>query len=290
VRHCEERKANADYDTPLMVGLVINGNKLPQSDAFVSCLLETGLNISGIFTNTNVTRGNCLLGDTNKWLWGADKLHVTLGRLTFGLSPLSFFQVHYGQCAKLYDKAIECAALTGNETLWDLYCGTGTIALYAADRAKKVIGIECVADAVADARQNATSNGIQNTEFYTGNAEDIFPKIYDQETQHSAQESETDNNNVGATASVARCDGPHVVILDPPRSGCNARLLDAILQVSPDRIIYVSCDPATLARDIKILCADGQYSVQKITAVDMFPQTSHVETVCLMMRDARAIA
>jgi 23S rRNA (uracil1939-C5)-methyltransferase len=179
------------------------------------------------------------------------------GKLKFEISPLSFYQVNPAQMVKLYDKALEYAGLTGTETVLDLYCGVGTIGLYCASKAKKVIGIESVKSAVLDANRNAVINGIVNAEFICGKAEEELPKLL---------------------AKGVKAD---VVILDPPRAGCDPALLDAVAQAKPDRIVYVSCDPATLARDIKILGEKG-YRFVEAQPVDMFPMTAHVECVIMM--------
>jgi 23S rRNA (uracil1939-C5)-methyltransferase len=194
-----------------------------------------------------------------KVLWGQDFITDTIGPFTFMISPRSFFQVNNVQTQVLYNKALEYAALTGQETVVDAYCGIGTISLFLAQKAKKVIGIEIVPEAVADAKRNAELNALSNVEFSLGKVEEILPVL------------------------VKKGLKPQVVTLDPPRKGCDPALLDSIIQVKPERIVYVSCNPSTLARDLKYLALGG-YGVEEVQPVDMFPMTGHVEAIILMTR------
>ena len=206
-------------------------------------------------------------------IWGSDRIRDTIHvrdtlhdfsltekGITFSISPLSFYQVNPIQTEKLYSLALEYAGLTGRETVWDLYCGIGTISLFLAGRAKQVYGVEIVPQAIEDARENAANNGIKNAEFFVGKAEEVLPEKYKKE---------------GIFADV--------IVVDPPRKGCDADCLATMLKMQPERIVYVSCDSATLARDLRILC-DGGYTLQKVRPVDQFAHTVHVETVCLLSK------
>ena len=189
----------------------------------------------------------------------------SIGRVSFDISPLSFYQVNPVQTEKLYSLALSYANLTGKETVWDLYCGIGTISLFLAKRALKVYGVEIIPDAIFDAKENAINNGIENAEFFVGKAEEVLPDFYEKEVAAGRN----------ATADV--------IVVDPPRKGCDAMCLETILKMQPKRVVYVSCDSATLARDLKILC-EGGYELKKVRAVDQFAHTGHVETVVLMSK------
>lgn len=253
----------------VMAILVINGKGLPNGEKLVYMMddavnelepdPESGVvySLESVVLNINKKKTSEILGEENITLAGKSTILEKAGRLQFEISPLSFYQVNPVQMVKLYDKALEYAALIGSETVLDLYCGVGTIGLYCASQAKKVIGIESIKSAVLDANRNAVINGIVNAEFVCGKAEEELPKLLEQ----------------GIKADV--------VILDPPRVGCDPELLDAIAEAGPDRIVYVSCDPATLARDVKILGEKG-YGFVEAQPVDMFPHTGHVEAVILM--------
>ncbi len=240
-----------------MVCLVINGRELPHAETLVGRLCAL-LGMTSIYLNVNQERTNVILGGQCRLLWGKRYIEDAIGPVTYQISPLSFFQVNPAQTEKLYEIVASYAALTGEETVWDLYCGIGTIALFLARAAKQVYGVEVVPQAVGDARRNARRNGIANARFLLGKAEDILPE-YDR--RHAIQAD--------------------VVVVDPPRKGCDAGLLQAILRVRPQKLIYVSCDSATLARDLRILC-DGGYRLERVRAVDQFPMSVHVETVCLL--------
>lgn len=222
--------------------------EIPNSNSLVRNLCEADENIVSIITDINRKKVT---------LWGKDRIEDFLCGVKFTISPDSFFQVNPIQTERLYNKALEFAALTGNETVLDIYCGIGTISLCAAKRAKKVIGVEIVEQAVMDAKENAEINGIKNAEFYADSAENTVPKLID------------------------RGERPEVVILDPPRKGSDERTLGAIVKAAPERIVYVSCNPATLARDAKFLSERG-YEIKRARGFDLFPRTSHVETVCLL--------
>ena len=245
----------------LMVCLVINGDGLKGrlEQKFVSAIRNEFPDADSICLNINKKNTNVILGDKVRVLSGRDYIEDKIGDLRFRISPLSFFQVNSIQTEKLYSKALEYAGLSGNETVWDLYCGAGTISLFLAQKAKKVYGVEIVAPSIENAKVNAAANGISNVEFFCGASEEVFPE-------------KVRSGKAGAD----------VVVVDPPRKGCDPWLLEAILQVGPERIVYVSCDSATLARDIKLLTADGRYRLIEATPVDMFPHTVHVETVVLL--------
>lgn len=198
----------------------------------------------------------------------------------FRISPLSFFQVNSVQMERLYSTALEFAGLTGNENVWDLYCGVGTISLFLARHAKRVYGVEIIPDAIENARENAAINGIENAEFFVGKAEEVLPEWYENEYK-----AEGDNNmdNAVVTAAAASVHDIDVIVVDPPRKGCDEMCLKTMVSIAPKRIVYVSCDPATLARDLKYLCENG-YELMRVRPCDMFPQTVHVETVVLMSR------
>lgn len=243
----------------VMVCIVVNGNKLPQSDVLLQRLSETvnveGYKLASFSLNINKKDTNVIMGSECISLFGPLYIEDYIGDVKYRISPLSFFQVNPEQTKKLYDLAKEYAGLTGKEVLWDLYCGIGTISLYLSDKAKEVYGVEIVPEAIEDAKINASINGIENAKFYVGASEDVADSL----------------------------PKPDVIVVDPPRKGCDEKLLQTIVRVSPQRVVYVSCDPATLARDLKFLCANG-YELKKVRPVDQFAHTMHVETVCLISR------
>lgn len=257
VRHVLIRSGFATRE--LMVCLVINGETLPKAQVLVERLKDIA-GIASISLNINTARTNVILGDRVEVLWGKPYIEDVLDGVRYQISPLSFYQVNPIQTRELYRKALQYAGLHGTETVWDLYCGIGTISLFLAGQAGHVYGVEIVPPAIEDARKNAQLNGIENAEFFVGKAEEVLPRKY-QEEQISAD----------------------VIVVDPPRKGCDSAVLETMLQIRPKRIVYISCDPATLARDLKILC-QGRYKLQKVQPVDMFPHTTHVETVCLLLR------
>lgn len=257
VRHVLIRSGFATRE--LMVCLVINGEILPKDQVLVERLKDIA-GIASISLNINTARTNVILGDRVEVLWGKPYIEDVLDGVRYQISPLSFYQVNPIQTRELYRKALQYAGLHGTETVWDLYCGIGTISLFLAGQAGHVYGVEIVPPAIEDARKNAQLNGIENAEFFVGKAEEVLPRKY-QEEQISAD----------------------VIVVDPPRKGCDSAVLETMLQIRPKRIVYISCDPATLARDLKILC-QGRYKLQKVQPIDMFPHTTHVETVCLLLR------
>ncbi len=243
----------------IMVCLVTNGNKLPHSEILIDELVKID-GMTSICLNVNMENTNRILGDKCITLWGQSYITDYIGDIKYQISPLSFYQVNPVQTNVLYNKALEYADLSGDETVWDMYCGIGTISLFLAQKAKKVYGVEIVPQAIDDARHNAEINGITNAEFFVGKAEEVVPDIYKK----------------GG-------DGSHadVVVVDPPRKGCDQVLLDTLVHMAPERIVYVSCDPATLARDVKILQEKG-YEAKKVAVVDQFCHSGHVETVVLL--------
>lgn len=249
----------------IMVCLILNGEKLPFADELVERLSAIE-GMSSVMINVNQENTNVILGKKTAVLWGKDHIQDSLCGIRFSISPLSFYQVNPLQAERLYQKALNYADLHGEEIVWDLYCGIGTISLCLAKKAKKVYGVEIVERAIEDARRNAEDNQIENAEFYVGAAEDVFTE---------AMETKGDE---------AR---PDVVVVDPPRKGCDQKLLETILRMQPDRIVYVSCDSATMARDLKILCADGSYQLKKACCVDQFSQSVHTESVCLLEQAER---
>ena len=242
----------------VLVCFVINGKKLPHEAELSQMLLAEG--VTSVSVNVNTQNTNVILGEVTRTIGGSKQIHAEIGPLKFMISPQSFFQVNPIQTERLYGAALEMAALTGKETVWDAYCGAGTISLFLAQKAQHVYGVEIVDAAIQDARANAKLNGIENVTFFTGEAEKIIPDHYKQ---------------TGIR--------PDVMVVDPPRAGCDSALLDTILQMQPERMVYVSCDPGTLARDLKYLAAGGMH-VQEVRCVDMFPETGHVETVVLLSR------
>lgn len=246
----------------IMVCLVVNGNRLPAADALVSelCTIE---GMTSISMNINKEKTNVILGREVKTLWGQSYITDKIGNVSYQISPLSFYQVNPVQTEKLYGKALEFAGLEGNETVWDLYCGIGTISLFLAQKAKQVYGVEIVPAAIEDAKRNAALNGFTNAEFFVGKAEEVLPEKYEKEGIYA-----------------------DVIVVDPPRKGCEESVLDTMVKMQPKRIVYVSCDSATLARDLKYLRERG-YQVERVVGCDMFPQSVHVETVCLLSRKAQ---
>lgn len=243
----------------LLVCLVINGDAFPHSAEL--CRGLQSLDVTTAAVNVNKEKTNVILGSETRTLYGPGYIYDCIGSLKYRISPVSFFQVNPVQTEKLYGTALEMADLKGEEVVWDAYCGAGTISLFLAQKAKKVYGVEIVPEAIEDAWRNARDNSVENVDFYVGQAEEIIPHMYAHE---------------GVRADV--------MVVDPPRSGCDHALLQTMRAMQPDRIVYVSCDPGTLARDVKILCEDGLYEVKRVRCVDMFPQTVHVETVCLLER------
>lgn len=258
LRHIYFRKGFATDE--LMACAVINGDGIPKADLLIDLLRKNLPSLKSVVININKNKTNVILGKTSKTIWGSDTISDKLLGKSFVISPNSFYQVNHSQCERLYEKAKEYAGLTGSEVLLDLYCGVGTIGLTMADVAKRLVGIEIIPQAVENAKINAALNNITNAEFICADA--------------------------AKGAELLRKEGitPDVIILDPPRKGCDKALLDTVVQMSPKKIVYVSCDSATLARDLEIL-KNKNYIVQRVTAVDMFPRTPHVEAVAQIVRN-----
>lgn len=247
----------------IMVCIVINGNKLPEEKELVKQLLNIP-QMTDISLNINTEKNNVILGKKLISLYGNGYIEDEIGDVRFQISPLSFFQVNPKQTEKLYGKALEYANLTGKETVWDLYCGIGSISLFLAKNARKVIGVEIVPQAIRDAKVNAEINGIENAEFLVGAAEEVVPQYFQEYPE------------------APECT-PDVIVVDPPRKGCDEKLLQTMVKMSPKRIVYVSCDSATLARDVKWLGENG-YRLVEATPCDMFGQSVHVESIVLLSK------
>lgn len=243
----------------VMVIIVINGKDLPFKQKLIDGLIFRLPGVKSIMLNINEKNTNIILGEKNIKIFGEDHITDYIGKYKFFISPFSFFQVNPVQTEILYGKAVEYAGLTGKETVFDLYCGIGSISLFLSEKSKKVYGVEVVEDAIKDAESNAALNGIKNIEFIAGEAEKVVPRIYKQ----------------GVKADV--------VIVDPPRKGCDEALLKTLVSMQPERIVYVSCKPSTLARDLYYLAGMG-YKTVEIQPIDLFPWTEHVEMVCLLSR------
>ncbi|WP_248928670.1 23S rRNA (uracil(1939)-C(5))-methyltransferase RlmD [Paenibacillus hamazuiensis] len=244
----------------IMVVLVTNGEDIPRRDELVGLIRRDLPGVRSICQNVNVRATNVIFGDRTRVLWGEETILDTIGDVTFAISARSFYQVNPVQTEVLYRKALEYAGLGGDETVIDAYCGIGTISLFLARHAREVYGVEIVEEAIADARRNAELNGIRNVQFEVGPAEVVIPAWHKQ----------------GVRADV--------IVVDPPRKGCDAALLETILAMQPRRVVYVSCNPSTLARDLRIL-EDGGYRTVQVQPVDMFPWTVHVESVAVLVRD-----
>lgn len=246
------------------------------ADGLVKAIQKLKLNVASLVVNINKEDTNVILGKECITLYGRPYIEDYIGDIKFQISPLSFYQVNPKQTEVLYNKALEFAGLKGNESVWDMYCGIGTISLFLAKKAAKVYGVEIVPQAIEDAKNNAKINNIDNAEFFVGKAEEVVPAFYKKQTGVQSDNDSTDSKEYDMTR-------PDVVVVDPPRKGCDKKLLDTIVSMSPDRIVYVSCDSATLARDLKLLVECG-YKVEKVQPVDQFGNTVHVETVCLLGR------
>ena len=248
----------------IMVCLVINGKKLPKAERLIEKLIQIE-GMTSITISPNTRRDNVIMGDFYEILWGQGYITDYIGNVKYQISPLSFYQVNPVQTEKLYGLALEYADLKGDETVWDLYCGIGTISLFLAQKAKQVYGVEIVPQAIDDAKENAKINAIDNAEFFVGKAEEVLPEYYaEYEREHNGETAHAD-----------------VIVVDPPRKGCDETLLETIVKMQPEKVVYVSCDSATLARDLKYLCANG-YEIKMCRGVDQFPQSVHVETVVLL--------
>ena len=243
----------------IMVCLVINGKDIPHKEELIQGLQKLP-GMKSICLNINNDKTNIILGDKVIPIWGEPFITDYIGAVRYRISPLSFFQVNPVQTKKLYDIALDYADLHGNEVVWDLYCGIGTISLFLAEKAKQVYGVEIIPQAIEDAKTNAKINNINNVEFFVGAAEEVLPRKYKEE-------------NIKAD----------IIVVDPPRKGCEQSLLDTILKIAPKKVVYVSCDPATLARDLKYLC-EKEYELKKVRAVDQFGHSVHIETVALLCK------
>lgn len=289
LRHVLIRKGFASGE--LMVCLIINLRSNGKSCDFLPHqeeLLRRLTQISGmtsISVSLNAEPGNVIMGKEIHTLWGSSAISDTIRvrdmrktgypytgeELIFHISPLSFYQVNPLQTEKLYSLVLEYAELTGRETVWDLYCGIGTISLFLAGHAKRICGVEIIPQAIEDARENAKRNGIANAEFFVGKAEEVLPDFYERLERETKGEPSEEEDLLH----------PDVIVVDPPRKGCDEACLNTMIKMQPERIVYVSCDPATLARDLRVLC-DGGYEIRRVRPVDMFGNSVHVETVCLL--------
>ena len=257
VRHIMIRRGFTTNE--VMVVLVTNGENLPHKEEFVDLMVKNIPGIKSVIQNINSKKTNVILGLESKTLWGEDTISDYIGDFRFNISPLSFFQVNPIQTEVLYGKALEYANLTGNEEVFDAYCGTGTITLFLSQKAKKVYGVEIIPQAIDNAWINAKENKVDNVEFFVGESEVVIPDLI----------------NKGVKADV--------VVVDPPRKGCDKKLLDAITNIDAKKIVYVSCDPSTLGRDLQVL-EDNGYKTLEVQPVDMFPNTSHVENVAKLIK------
>ena len=257
VRHIMIRRGFTTNE--VMVVLVTNGENLPHKEEFVDLMVKNIPGIKSVIQNINSKKTNVILGLESKTLWGEDTISDYIGDFRFNISPLSFFQVNPIQTEVLYGKALEYANLTGNEEVFDAYCGTGTITLFLSQKAKKVYGVEIIPQAIDNAWINAKENKVENVEFFVGESEVVIPDLI----------------NKGVKADV--------VVVDPPRKGCDKKLLDAITNINAKKIVYVSCDPSTLGRDLQVLEENG-YKTLEVQPVDMFPNTAHIENVALLIK------
>ena len=252
------------HSNEVMAVLVTASEKMPHQEALIAALREKVPGLVSIAQNINLKPGNVILGHKTKLLWGKKTIVDSMGDFSFHISPRSFFQVNTKQAEVLYQQAVRYALLTGTETVIDAYCGTGTISLFLAKAAKKVYGIEVVPETINDARKNAQDNQVENVEFIVGDAVEVMPNMLQKGIR------------------------PDVIVVDPPRAGCEQTVLDAFIEMQPKRIVYVSCNPASLARDLAYL-SNHDYITREIQPVDMFPQTFHIETVTLLQRKETTI-
>lgn len=253
LRHVLIRKAF--FTGEIMVSLIINAEELPFENQLVESLKSGVEGLKTVCINPNMQNTNVIKGENYRTIFGSGYITDFIGDVKFKISPLSFYQINTLQIKVLYDKVLEFAQLTGNETVFDVYCGVGTISLFLAKKSKKVYGVEIIPQAIEDAKQNAEINNISNAEFLCGKAEEVIPEIIE-------------NQNIKAD----------VVIVDPPRKGCEETLLRSIVKIKPKNFVYVSCNPKTLGRDIKFLIENG-FVLEKVQPLDMFPHTVHVETI-----------
>lgn len=266
VRHVLIREGKDQGQDQVMVCIIINGKSLPKSNILIE-RLKSIEGMTSISLNINTQNTNVIMGREILQLFGPLTITDSIGDIAFEISPLSFYQVNPLQTKVLYDKALEFANLTGKETVWDLYCGIGTISLFLARKAKQVYGVEIVEAAILDAKNNAKKNHITNADFFVGKAEEVLPAMYQNALKNGNHQQ----------------SHPDVIVVDPPRKGCDRACLETMVAMQPERMVYVSCDSATLARDLKYLTANG-YQLKKVQTVDQFPHTSHVECVALIQR------
>ncbi len=256
----------------IMVCLIVNGKSLPKEELLCDVLTKEVPAIKSICLNVNLKDTNVIMGDETRLLWGKETIEDELDGVKFNISARSFYQINPVQTERLYKKALDYANLTGKESVWDLYCGIGTISLFLARKAGQVYGVEIIPEAIADAKENAKLNGITNAEFFVGKAEEVLPEFY-------YKQKGTDSDDIKKNDMLH----PDVIVVDPPRKGCDEKCLETMLQMEPDRIVYVSCDSATLARDLKILCEE-KYELRAWQCYDQFSRTVHVETVVLLFK------
>lgn len=279
----------------IMVCLVINGKYLPYKEELIK-KLQVLEGMTSIVLNINEKNTNVILGEKIINLWGQNFITDYIGNVKYQISPLSFYQVNPIQTKKMYEIVLEYAGLTGKEIVWDLYCGIGTISLFLAQKAKRVYGVEVVDLAIEDARNNAKINGIENVEFFVGKVEEVLPTFYENITlkdikiveqigiqKISNKNTEKKEKIVKEQVQVNDILYPDVIVVDPPRKGCDEKCLETIVKMKPHRVVYVSCDSATLARDLKYLC-EREYKISEVQPVDMFPHTVHVECVVKLCR------
>ena len=285
----------------IMVCLIINGDRIPYEEELVQQLQKIE-GMTSISLNSNTEKTNVILGRKTRCIWGqpyitdyihlrnTDDFSLTDTAIAYHISPQSFYQVNPEQTEKLYSIAMDYAGLTGKESVWDLYCGIGTISLFLSQKAKQVYGVEIVPQAIEDAKNNAKLNEITNAEFFVGKAEEVLPQFYEESGDATGDSQGTETSDVQKNAlQPAHCGSdaamrhPDVIVVDPPRKGCDEVCLNTMLAMQPDRIVYVSCDSATLARDLRIL-VDGGYELKKVRAVDQFAHTVHVETIVALHR------
>ena len=257
LRHIMVRSGKQTGD--IMIVLITRTEKIPKQETFIQQLTKTFPNVNSIIHNVNNKKTNTIYGKKTNVIWGDEYIYDTIGDIRFAMSARSFYQVNPEQTMNLYEKALEYAQISKDDVVIDAYCGIGTISLFLAQKAKKVYGIEVVEDAIQDARKNAERNGMTNAEFAVGKAEEVMPRWKEEGMR------------------------PDVIVVDPPRKGCDPEFLQAMIEMEPKRIVYVSCNPSTLARDLRIL-EDGGYSTKEIQPVDMFPQTTHIESVTRLER------
>ena len=275
----------------VMVCIVANGEKLPREDALIRALQAEIPGLRSVILSVNRRQTNVVLGEDFRTLWGEDFIEDQLCGYRFRLSPRSFYQVNHAQAERLYEKAVELSDLHGTETVLDLYCGTGTITLTLSKQAGRVIGVEVVAQAIEDARENAARNGVENVDFFCADAGEAAQRFAAKQGEARTSRTETRAEASARSAiaqdtalkTAAHSGAVDVIVVDPPRKGLAPEVIEAMVRMAPSRIVYVSCDPATLARDVKLLSAQG-YALTHAEAFDLFPRTAHVETVVLMSR------